>query len=204
MRARSPSIRSGSKNARGRPYSASVHHDPEGYDPSPAITPILRDPRDGSHHASGAVEIIRQEGGSGRQRGTPRQGFGRSRGSGGKTIHWIVFWTTYHFTTRIHLLVNAPGLPVRTEITAGQTSDCLGFDLVMADNLPIPSVLLADRGHDADSIRKSMGKRDVLSVIPMRRSRKKRVATRYDKTAESFPGFIDITSIRLWVRPLST
>jgi len=25
----------------------------------------------------------------------------------------------------------------------------------------------------------------------------RRVATRYDKTAESFPGFIDITSIRL-------
>ncbi|SNR55285.1 hypothetical protein SAMN06265370_12611, partial [Puniceibacterium sediminis] len=29
-------------------------------------------------------------------------------------------------------------------------------------------------------------------------------ATRYDKTAESFLGFIDITSIRLWVRLLST
>ena len=30
------------------------------------------------------------------------------------------------------------------------------------------------------------------------------VATRYDKTAESFLGFIDITSIRLWVCHLST
>jgi transposase len=29
-------------------------------------------------------------------------------------------------------------------------------------------------------------------------------ATRYDKTAESFLGFIDITSIRLWLRHLST
>ena len=119
---------------------------------------------------------------------------------------------------------------MRTEITAGQTSDYLGFDLVMADNLPTPSDLLANRGYDADSIRKSMDKRDVLSVIPMRKSRKKRigvdrslfrlrnlversfnklknarrVATRYDKTAESFLGFIDITSIRLWVRHLST
>ncbi|AMY69048.1 hypothetical protein FALB51S_02724 [Frigidibacter albus] len=27
----------------------------------------------------------------------------------------------------------------------------------------------------------------------------RRVATRYDKTAESFLGFIDITSIRLWL-----
>lgn len=43
---------------------------------------------------------------------------------------------------------------MRTEITPGQTSDYLGFDLLMADNLPQPSVLLADRGYDADSIRK--------------------------------------------------
>ena len=119
---------------------------------------------------------------------------------------------------------------MRTEITAGQTSDYLGFDLVMADNLPTPSVLLADRGYDADNIRKSMEKRGVFPVIPMRKSRKKRVsvdrslyrlrnlvercfnklknarrvATRYDKTAESFLGFIDITSIRIWVRHLST
>ena len=119
---------------------------------------------------------------------------------------------------------------MRTEITPGQTSDYLGFDLVMADNLPAPSVLLADRGYDADSIRETMEKRDVLPVIPMRKSRKKRVgvdrslyrlrnlvercfnklknarrvATRYDKTAESFLGFIDITSIRPWLRHLST
>ena len=119
---------------------------------------------------------------------------------------------------------------MRTEITPGQTSDYLGFDLVMADNLPEPSVLLADRGYDADSIREKMEVRDVLTQIPMRKSRKmrvgvdhslyslrnlvercfnklknaRRVATRYDKTAQSFLGFIDITSIRLWIRHLST
>ena len=119
---------------------------------------------------------------------------------------------------------------MRTEITPGQTSDYLGFDLVMADNLPQPNVLLADRGYDADSIRKPMDNRNVLPVIPMRKSRKKpvgvdwslyrlrnlvercfnklknarRVATRFDKTAESYLGFIDITSIRLWLRHLST
>jgi len=32
----------------------------------------------------------------------------------------------------------------------------------------------------------------------------RRIATRYDKTAESFLGFKDITSIRLWARLLST
>src|SRR6056297_2887804 len=102
----------------------------------------------------------RPSSGSGRKRGTPRQGFGRSRGG---------------FTTKIHLRVNAVGLPMRTEITPGQTSDYLGFDLVMADNLPKPSVLLADRGYDADRIRKKMEERDVLTQIPMRKSRKMRV-----------------------------
>ena len=119
---------------------------------------------------------------------------------------------------------------MRTEVTAGETSDCLGFDMVLTDNLPTPSVLLADRGYDSDSIRRSMESRDVLSVIPMRKSLKmrvgvdrslyqrrdlvercfnklknaRRVATRYDKTAGSFLGFVDITSIRLWIRHLST
>lgn len=67
-------------------------------------------------------------------------------------------------------------------------------------------------------------------VIPMRKSRKmrvgvdrslnrlhnlvercfnklksaRRVATRYDKTAESFLDFVDITLLRLWLRHLST
>ena len=119
---------------------------------------------------------------------------------------------------------------MRTEITPGQASDYLGFDLVMADNLPEPSVLLAGRGYDADSIRNKMEARDVLTQIPMHKSRKmhlgvdhslyslrnlvercfnklknaRRVATRYDKTAESFLGFIDITPIRLRIRLLST
>ncbi|RVT87403.1 IS5 family transposase [Rhodobacteraceae bacterium CCMM004] len=152
---------------------------------------------------------------SGAKRGTPRQGFGRSRGG---------------CSTEIHLLINAHGLPMRNERTPGQTSDYCGFDLVMADNLPTPSVVVADRGYDADSIRKSMEKREVLPIIPMRKSRKmrvgvdrslyrlrnlvercfdqfenaRRVATLYDRTAESFLGFVDITSIRLWLRHLST
>ena len=64
---------------------------------------------------------------------------------------------------------------MRTEITAGQTSDYPGFDLVMADNLPTPSALLAGRGYDADSIRKII-QRDVLPVIPMRKSHKSALA----------------------------
>lgn len=45
----------------------------------------------------------------------------------------------------------------------------------MTDNLPVPSVMLADRGYDADSIRKEMEVRDVLTQIPRRKLRKMRV-----------------------------
>ncbi len=119
---------------------------------------------------------------------------------------------------------------MRIDITPGQTFDYRGLNLIMDDNLPEPLVLLADKGYDADSIRDDMRSRNIQPVIPMRRSRKKpvgvdrplyrlrnlvercfnklknarRVATRYDKTAESFLGFVDITSVRLWLRHLST
>lgn len=43
---------------------------------------------------------------------------------------------------------------MRTEITQRQTFDYMGFDLVTANNLPEPSVLLADRGYVSDSIGK--------------------------------------------------
>ena len=45
---------------------------------------------------------------------------------------------------------------MRTEITPGQDSDYAGYDLVMADNLPSPAVLVADRGYDSDKIREDV------------------------------------------------
>ena len=38
---------------------------------------------------------------------------------------------------------------MRTEIKPGQDSDYTGYDLVMADNLPQPAVLVADRGYES-------------------------------------------------------
>lgn len=89
--------------------------------------------------------------GSRRKRATPRQGLGRSRGG---------------FTTKVYLSVNAAGLPTKSDITPGQTSDYLGFDLVMDDNLPEPCVLLADRGYNSDKVRKTMETRSILPVVP--------------------------------------
>ena len=91
---------------------------------------------------------------------------------------------------------------------------------------PEPKVLNADKGYDADRIRDDMEERGGVAVIPMRSGRKmqaaidqhiyglrnrvercfnklknsRRIATRYDKTADSYTGFLHIASIRLWIK----
>ena len=98
----------------------------------------------------------------------------------------------------------------------------------MDDNLPEPSILLADRGYKSDRVCKTMKVRNVVPVIQIRKPRNLRVtadctlyqlrkltercfnklknargvAACYDKSAENFLGFIDITSIRRWLHHL--
>lgn len=61
---------------------------------------------------------------------------------------------------------------MRPDITPSQTSDYRGFDFVTNDNLPAPAVLMADRGYDPDKVCKTMAARNVVPVIPMRKSRR--------------------------------
>ena len=87
-------------------------------------------------------------------------------------------------------------------------------------------MLFADKGYDADFIREDMERRGGTAMIPTERNRlvqlpvdaaiyalrnmvercfnklknARRLATRYDKTADSYLGFIHIVSIRLWTR----
>jgi len=84
---------------------------------------------------------------------------------------------------------------------------------------------LADRGYDADAIREEIAKAHVEAVIPAKSNRRdpiphdrvkykwrnlverlfnklknwRRVATRYDKTRESYLGFVALASIKLWI-----
>ena len=91
---------------------------------------------------------------------------------------------------------------------------------------PDPKVLLADRGYDADPIREDIEERGATPVIPTKKNRRvqievdgaiyalrnriercfnrlknaRRFATRYDKLIETFAGFVQLVSIRLWLR----
>jgi transposase len=118
------------------------------------------------------------------------------------------------------------GLPVAVVLTAGEVSDIKGYWPVMAEPGPEPKVMLADKGYDADAILADLAGKQIAAIIPPKRNRKvqpvidghiyamrnlvercfsslkhsRRLATRYDKTADSYLGFVLLASIRLWVR----
>jgi transposase len=146
-----------------------------------------------------------------RKRGAHRQGLGRSRGG---------------FTTKLHADINADGWPLGLLITPGETHDAK-VAVELADSVPQrPLVRLGDKGYDTDDIRYADWSRGTLPMIPTKSSRKakvtvdyalyslrnrieryfnkiknaRRVATRYDKLAASFMAFVEIASIRYWLR----
>ena len=95
-----------------------------------------------------------------RKRGTQRHGFGRSKGG---------------FTTKIHLIANAWGLPMRAEITGGEVSDYKGFDVLMDGDLTAPKVFIADKGYDSDAVRQTVAERAGSTVISTRSNRKEQI-----------------------------
>jgi transposase len=139
-----------------------------------------------------------------------KQSMGRSRGG---------------LTSKIHAVVDSNGLPVRLAITAGEAHDNRPAAKLLC-SLKSGSMLLADRGYDADWIRDLAAKRGAWANIPPRCNRNapicfsphlyrarnlverffnkikqcRRVATRYDKLAANYLAFIELASIRLWLR----
>lgn len=85
--------------------------------------------------------------------------------------------------------------------------------------------MLADKGYDSDDVRASLLLRGILPIIPPKANRKepiacdfcaykdrnrvermfnrlkqfRRIATRYDKTAVSFLGFLALAAAKIWL-----
>lgn len=113
-------------------------------------------------------------------------------------------------------------------VTGGEVSDYKGYEALIDLDLPPVRVLLADKGYDSDFIRENVEAAGGTAIIPMRKHRlqqdqidghiyalrnlvercfnklkiARRLATRYDKTLSSYLGFIEITSVRLWIKSL--
>ena len=132
------------------------------------------------------------------------------------------------------MAISLTGSVVQPEpISQAGLSGCSSQSAARRDDIgpspPLPRRFRLGRMKDR-SCRPGAGLLTPPTAIPMRKSRKKRVgvdralyrlrnlvepcfkklknarrvATRYNKTTDSFQGFIDITSIRLWLLHLST
>ena len=117
------------------------------------------------------------------------------------------------------------GLPVYLALTPGEAHDNRLCSVLLSALLP-QTMLLADRGYDANWIRELARQQGAWANIPPKRNRKdpicfspylyrarnlierffskikqcRRVATRYDKLAANYLAFIKLASIRIWLR----
>ena len=128
-------------------------------------------------------------------------------------------------TTKIHVLVDALGRPIRLKLTEGQAHD--GRSAAdMYGSVGAGQTLLADRAYDSDALRDSLAACGaVANIRPMptrrrvpafdatlyrKRNRVERffskikhfraVATRYDKRDDNFLASIQLAALRIWLR----
>lgn len=72
-------------------------------------------------------------------------------------------------TSKIHLAVDAHGLPIEFEITGGQINDCTQAPTLIA-KLPAAETIVADKGYDSEKIREQVGQQGAKAVIPRKRN----------------------------------
>jgi transposase len=144
------------------------------------------------------------------QRGYSAQRIGRSRGG---------------WTTKVHALTDVIGRPYALILTAGNVSDIKAAPALL-QRAGRMRYVLADKGYDADQLRRSLRDTGAVPVIPGRRNRKRiirydkdrdrgrhlienafcrlknfrRVATRYDKLAANLlSGVALATALAFWL-----
>ena len=129
-------------------------------------------------------------------------------------------------STKIHAAVDAYGYPVYLMINEGQRND-INYAIPLLDQIEINgSNVLADRGYDSNKLLDYVYARGGEPTIPSRKGAKferhcdwwlykerhlvekyflklkafRRIATRYDKLAATYLGFICIASILIWLK----
>jgi transposase len=120
--------------------------------------------------------------------------------------------------------VNGLGLPVKVLLTAGQVADVTQAESLIEGTAA--EVVIGDKGYDSDKLVKTIEASGAEAVIPPKSNRKeprpydinrykdrnlaerfwalakqyRRVATRYEKTARNFLGFVHVASIMILLR----
>lgn len=125
------------------------------------------------------------------------------------------------FGSKLHAALNPLGHPIRVELTGSEAADSPRLPGLIAGLAA--AAVLADKGYDSDANRAAIAAAGAEPCIPPRRSRTavieydrhlykernvaeryfgrlkqyRRVATRYDKRAANFLGFVWVASIAL-------
>lgn len=144
--------------------------------------------------------------GARRQRGAKAQAIGPSRGGQ---------------TTKVHVITDVLGRPAVIHLTPGNASDVKVAPDVLAAVPGRLRRLVADRGYDADALRRALRAMRTIPIIPGRRCRKRairhdvrryrdrwrieaaicrlkdfrRVGTRYDKLAANFASAVALAAV---------
>jgi transposase len=131
-------------------------------------------------------------------------------------------------TTKIHLLVDANGLPVKLKLSPGQAHDGKSAGDMLGD-IGHGQILLADAAYDSDALRHSLACRGAhANVKPMPRrlnvpafSRSlyrlrnriercfnklkhfRAIASRYDKHDANYLALLHLAAAKLWMRFMS-
>jgi len=132
-------------------------------------------------------------------------------------------------TTKIHARVDAKGRPVCLLISPGNDHDIVYAETLL-DGLDRGTIVIADKGYDADRVRSCIRHHGAIPNIPNRsnRTRKhrwrkaiyrernlverffnklkqfRRIATRYDKLGATFFAFIQLAVIRISLRSIES
>lgn len=121
-------------------------------------------------------------------------------------------------TTKIHMLADTFGRPLRFIVTPGQSSDIAAAPELLRGQSA--GAVLADKAYDSNDLRACIADMEAQAVIPSKRNRKifiphdtaiykqrnqiercfgrlkhfRRVATRYDRRIVHFTGFVHLAA----------
>lgn len=128
-------------------------------------------------------------------------------------------------TTKIHMAVDAYGLPIDFELTGGEVHDCKNASEFI-EKLPVSTYTIADKGYDSEEVRDTIRKRGSIPVIPRKNNSKignadmdwclykyrhlvenlfarikhfRAVATRFDKLKRNYASVIAMACTFLWL-----
>jgi transposase len=128
-------------------------------------------------------------------------------------------------TTKIHMAVDAHGLPIDFEITGGEVHDCK-VALKFFAQLPDADYMIADKGYDSEELRDLVRSKSSIPVIPRKSNSKtgnddmdwglykyrhlvenvfarlkhfRAIATRYDKLKRNYASLVALACGYLWL-----